>query len=64
MREKWQLLHKESTFLPYTTVTYVTLPWVATAVEKALVTGTGVVRPENRNNIQLENIGVVTMHEN
>ena len=43
-------------------VTPVTLPWAGAAVEEDLVTGT-VVRPGNRNNIQLESVSDVTMHE-
>ena len=40
-----------------------TLPWAAAAVEEDVVTGTGVVRPGNKNNIQLESIGVYNMDE-
>ena len=43
-------------------VTHVKLPWSGAALEEGLVTGTG-VRPGNRNNIQLESISIVTMHE-
>jgi len=37
-------------------VTHVTLPsaWAGAAVDEDLVIGTGVVRPGNMNNIQLE----------
>ena len=48
------MLHEESTFLPYTTFTNVTLPWAGAAVEEDLVTGTGVARPGNKNIIQLK----------
>ena len=44
-------------------VTHVTLPWAGAAVEEDLVTGTGVVRPGNKNNIQLDTIRVVKMYE-
>jgi len=36
----------------------VTLPWAAASVEEDLVTGTCVVGAGNKNNIQLESIGV------
>jgi len=48
--------------LPYTTFTPVILPRIGAAVEEDLVTGTGVMGPGNRNNIQLASISVVTMH--
>jgi len=62
MHEEFYFLHKEFTFLPYTTFTPVILPRIGAAVEGDLVTGTGVVGPGNRNNIQLASISVVTMH--
>jgi len=61
MQKQFQWLHKASTPLSYTTFAHVTLPLSGAAVEKDLVTET-VGRPGNRNNIQLENTGVVTMH--
>jgi len=63
MHEENHFLHEEFTFLPYTTFTPVILPRIGAAVEEDLVTGTGVVGPGNRNNIQFASISVVTMHE-
>jgi len=42
---------------------HVTLPWAATAVKVDFDKGTGGVRPGNKNDIQMESIGVDNIDE-
>jgi len=49
--------------LKHVHVHWITLPRIGPAVEEDLVTGTGVVGPSNRNNIQFASISSITMYE-